>query len=113
MTCATAVFILMGVAAALAFAATSFYAQNIVSDLKRKLQTYNTALAHLQEERARLIVKTENMYSDNASQDVHLTHLKEENRLLRRAIERLEIDNHLLTEEYKKLGELLFENHSK
>ena len=110
MDCTSAVFTLMGGAAALAFAAMFFYAQNIACDLKRKLRTYNTALSHLQEERTHLIVKSENMFSENASQNAHLANLNEENNLLRGAIERLETDNHLLIAEYKKLEELLFTN---
>jgi predicted nuclease with TOPRIM domain len=98
----------MGGAAALAFAGMYFYVQNVTNDLKKKLKTYNMALTHLQEERANLIVKTENMFSENASQDAHLANMNEENKILRGAIERLETDNHLLAVEYKKLEELLF-----
>lgn len=110
MDCSSAVFILMGGAAALAFAAMYFYVQNLTSDLKKKLTTYNTALSQLQSERANLIVKTENMFSENASQNAHLANMNQENKLLREAIERLEKDNQLLIEEYKKLEKLLFEN---
>ena len=110
MNCTSAVFTLMGGAAALAFAGMYFYAQNATNELKKKLKTYNIALSHLQEERANLIVKTENMFSDNASQNAHLTNMNEENKLLRGAIERLESDNQLLIAEYKKLEEMLFIN---
>lgn len=99
-------------AAALAFAAMYFYAQNKVFDVKKKLTLYNTALTQLQEEKSKLIVKTEDMFSENASQNVHLTHLNEENRLLRGNIELLEMDNVRQKEEYKKLAELLFEGNS-
>ena len=113
MNCSSAVFTLMGGAAALAFAAMYFYAQNIATDLKKKLMTYNNALVQLQEERANLIVKTENMFSENASQNAHLANLHQENKILTEVIERLETDNHLLIEEYKKLEKLLFENSPK
>jgi uncharacterized membrane protein YgaE (UPF0421/DUF939 family) len=102
MNCTSAVFTLMGGAVALAFSAMYFYSQNIATDLKKKLRTYNAALSQLQEERAHLIVKTEDMFSDNASQNAHLAHLNEENKALRGVIERLETDNHLLMDEYKK-----------
>lgn len=103
----------MGGAAALAFAAMYFYVQNKTNDLRRKLSLYNTALTQLQEEKSSLIVKTEDMFSENASKSVHLTHLNEENRLLRGNIELLEMDNGRLKEEYKKLAELLFDNNVK
>lgn len=109
MNCTSSVFILMGGAAALAFAAMYFYVQNIAGELKNKLKTYNTALSQLQEERANLIIKTEDMFSNNASQSTHLVHLHKENQILRGAVERLESDNHLLVAEYKKLEELLLE----
>lgn len=112
MNCTSAVFLLIGGSAALAFAAMYFYVQNKVYDLKKKLTLYNTALTQLQEEKSSLIVKTENMFSENASQNVHLAHLNEENRLLRGNIELLEMDNERLREEYKKLAELLFEGNS-
>ena len=98
----------MGGAAALTFAAMYFYVQNRMHVLKKKLNLYNTALTQLQEEKSSLIVKTENMFSENASLNVHLAHLNEENRLLRGNIELLEMDNVRQKEEYKKLAELLF-----
>ena len=103
MECSWSVFFLMTGAAALAFAAMYFYVQNKVFDVKKKLTLYNTALTQLQEEKSSLIVKTENMFSENTSKNVHLTHLNEENRLLRGNIELLEMDNEKLKEEYKKL----------
>ena len=112
MNCTLAVFLLMGGAAALAFAAMYFYVQNKTNDLKKKLNLYNTALTQLQEEKSTLIVKMDNMFSENASQNVYLTHLNEENRLQRGNIELLEMDNDRLKEEYKKLAELLFEGNS-
>lgn len=99
-------------AAALAFAAMYFYVQNKVFNVKKKLTLYNTALTQLQEEKSSLIVKTENMFSENASQKVHLVHLNEENRLLHGGNELLEMENVRLKEEYKKLAELLFEDNS-
>jgi predicted nuclease with TOPRIM domain len=112
MNCTSSVFLLMGGAAALSFAAMYFYVQNKTQELKKKLDLYNTALTQLQEEKSSLIVKTENMFSENASQNVHLAHLNEENRLLRGNIELLELDNMRQKEEYKKLAELLFEGNS-
>ena len=112
MNCTSTVFFLMTGAAALAFAAMYFYVQNKVFDAKKRLTLYNTALTQLQEERANLIVKSENMFSENASKNVHLSHLNEENRLLRGNIELLEMENERLKGEYKKLAVLLFESHS-
>ena len=105
MNCTTSVFVLMGGAAALAFSAMYFYVQNIAHQLKKKLKTYNTALVQLQEERSNLIVKSEEMFSNNASQSTHVANLNQENQILRGAIERLETDNHLLVAAYKKLEE--------
>lgn len=113
MDCSWSVFLLMTGAAALAFAAMYFYVQNKTNDLRRKLSLYNTALTQLQEEKSNLIVKTEDMFSENASKSVHLTHLNEENRLLRGNIELLEMENGRLKEEYKKLAEWLFEDNAK
>ncbi len=113
MNCTSSVFILSSGAAALAFAAMYFYVQNIAGELKSKLKTYNTALAHLQQERANLIIKTEEMFSNNASQSTVVAHLNQENNILRGAVERLETDNHLLMAEYRKLEELLFEHSPK
>lgn len=110
MACTSALFLLMTGAAVLAFAAMYFYGQNKTNELRRKLSLYNTALTQLQEEKSNLIVKTENMFSENASQSVHLAHLNEDNRLLRGNIALLEMDNGRLKEEYKKLAELLFES---
>jgi RecA-family ATPase len=107
MNCSTSVFILSSGAAALAFSAMYFYVQNIAGELKNKVKTYNTALVQLQEERANLIIKTEDMFSNNASQSTVVAHLNKENELLRGAVERLETDNHLLVGEYKKLEEIL------
>jgi predicted nuclease with TOPRIM domain len=109
MNCSTSVFILSSGAAALAFSAMYFYVQNIAGDLKKKLKSYNTALSQLQQERTNLIIKTEDMFSNNASQSTLVAHLQQENTLLRGAIERLETDNHLLIGEYKKLEEMLFD----
>ena len=112
MECSWSVFFLMTGAAALSLAAMYFYVQNKTQELKKKLDLYNTALTQLQEEKSSLIVKTENMFSENVSQNVHLAHLNEENRLLRGNIELLELDNMRQKEEYKKLAELLFEGNS-
>ncbi len=110
MNCTSAVFTLMSGAAAWAFSAMYFYNKNTVSNLRKKLKSYNTALSQLQEERAKMIVKTEDMFSENASLNVHFAHLTEENKILRGAMERLESDNRQLISEYKKLEELLFEH---
>ncbi|MBL7816172.1 MAG: hypothetical protein JNL70_14230 [Saprospiraceae bacterium] len=109
MNCSTVVFTLMCGAAFLSFVAMYFYAHNLAFDLQKKLKTYNTALTQLQEERASLIVKSENMFSDNASQQTHLNHLTEENKILRGTVTRLEAENQSLMAEYKKLEKLLFE----
>ncbi len=113
MDCTSAVFLLMGGAAALAFAAMYFYGLNKTNELKRKVNLYNTALTQLQNEKSNLVVKTEDMYSENASQNVYLAHLKEENRLIQGRLELMEMNNEKLKEEYKKLAEWLFENRIK
>ncbi len=107
-----AVFLLMIGASAMAFATMYVYIKNREQDLKKKLALYNTFLTQLQEEKTTLIVKSENMFSDNMAQNVQLAHLKEENRLLRGGIERLEMDNDKLKGEYNKLAKWLFEDNS-
>ena len=77
-------------------------------DLKKKLTLYNTFLTQLQAEKSNLILKSDNLFSENESQNVHLAHLYEENRILRGGIERLEMDIDRLKNEYNKLAELLF-----
>ena len=103
MTCTTAVFSLMCGAAALMLAAMYFYAQNTRQKLTAKAAQLNAALSALQQERAELIIKTENMFSENASQSVHVTHLAEENRVLRGTLDRVETDNRELTNAYQTL----------
>ena len=104
-----AVFLLMIGASAMAFSTMYFYVKNREKDLKKKLTLFNTILSQLQEEKSTLIVKSENMFAENEAYQVHQTHLNEENRLLRREAERLEIENDRLKLEYKKLAEWLFE----
>ena len=108
MTSTTAVLFLMLGAAALAWSAMYFYVQNREQELKKKLTLYNTFLTQLQAEKSNLILKSDNLFSENESQNVHLAHLYEENRILRGGIERLEMDVDRLKNEYNKLAELLF-----
>ncbi len=65
-------------------------------------------MTQLQAEKSTLILKSDNLFSENESQNVHLANLHEENRILRGGIERLEMDVDRLKNEYNKLAELLF-----
>jgi predicted nuclease with TOPRIM domain len=110
MSCTTALFYLMSGAALLSFGAMYFHHSNLLSDMKTKLQSLNTALSLLQNERSELMSKTDRMFSESASQSVALEKRNQEVEYLRSSVERLENDNQLLIREYQKLERLVLQS---
>jgi predicted nuclease with TOPRIM domain len=106
------IFFLMVGAALLAYLTMYLLAHNQKLDLKQKNATLNAALSTLQEERAKLIVKSDGVFMENTAQQTEITHLTEEIRELRSALVRLESDKQQVTKEYKSLESLVFESDS-
>lgn len=100
------IFFLMSGTALLTFLAMYFFALNQKLALKQKNATLNAALCILQEERIKLIVKSDGIFMENTAQQVHIAHLNEEIRTLYASIERLESDNQEVVKEYKSLESL-------
>lgn len=109
MTCTTAVFTLMMGAIVLACAALYTYFNNLVAHFKAKLDSLNTALTSLQEERGVLIHKTEHLFLENATQSNEIERLNTEAHHHKQMIERLENDNRHLMGEYLILDNYLKE----
>lgn len=107
---ANSIFFLMTGAALLTYTAMYFFAHNQKLALKQKNATLNTALCTLQEERAKLIVKSDGIFMENVAQKAEIAHLNEEVRTLRATLERLESDNQEVVKEYKSLESLLFDS---
>lgn len=103
MSCTTAVFTLMAVASALGCLALYTYMRNILETYKQKVNSLNTALTNLQEERGNLIAKSENMFLENATQTAEIERLYEEINKLKIGMNRMEKDNLLVMQEYSKL----------
>jgi uncharacterized protein (DUF3084 family) len=106
------IFFLMSGAALLTYTAMYFFAHNQKVELKQKNATLNAALCTLQEERAKLIVKSDSIFMENTAQQTQIAHLNEEIRTLRASVERLESDNREVVQEYKSLESLLFESNN-
>jgi predicted nuclease with TOPRIM domain len=88
------------------------FAHNQKLDLKQKNATLNAALCTLQEERAKLIVKSDGVFMENTAQQAEIAHLNDEIRELRASLMRLESDNQQVTKEYKSLESFVFESDS-
>ena len=80
------------------------FAEN--EELRTYFKDLNAALCILQEERTKLIVKSDGIFMENTAQQVHIAHLNEEIRTLYASIERLESDNQEVVKEYKLLESL-------
>jgi chromosome segregation ATPase len=104
---ANSIFFLMSGAALLTYTTMYFFAHNQKVELKQKNATLNTALSSLQEERAKLIVKSDGVFMENTSQKAQIAHLNEEIRQLQASVERLESDNQQVVQEYKSLASRL------
>lgn len=109
MTCTTAVFTLMMGAAILGCAALYTYFNNILTGLKSKIDSLNTALSVLQEERGQLIEKNDALFMETATQSGEIERLTGEEKHHKSMIERLETDNRHLIREYKILDNYLKE----
>ncbi len=110
MTCTTAVLTLIIGTATLSGSTLFFYFQNVLTQYKKKLSNFNTALVTLQEERCSIKRKANNLYLDNATQTVEIENLQEVIQKQKETIERLEIDNRHLIKEYVLL-EKMIHNH--
>jgi predicted nuclease with TOPRIM domain len=94
---------------ALTYITMYLLAQNEKTDLKQKNATLNAALSSLQEERAKLIVTTDGVFSENSAKQAEIAHLNEEIKSLRSSIEQLDFDKQQVTKEYKSLESFVFE----
>jgi uncharacterized protein (DUF3084 family) len=90
---ANSIFFLMTGAALLTYITMYLMAQNQKSELKQRNTTLNTALSTLQEERAKLIVQSEDVFMENTAQQAEIAHLNDEIRELRSSLERFESVN--------------------
>jgi predicted nuclease with TOPRIM domain len=109
---ANSIFFLMVGAALLTYLTMYLFAHNQKLDLKQKNATLNAALSTLQEERAKLIVKSDGVFMENTAQQAEIAHLNDEIRELRASLMRLESDNQQVTKEYKSLESFVFESDS-
>jgi len=109
---ANTIFFLMSGTALLSFIGMYFFAYNQKVEFKQKNKLLNTALCSLQEERAKLIVKSDGVFIQNTTQQAEIAHLNEEIRVLRCTIDRLEMDNKEVVKEYKSLESLVFESNN-
>jgi chromosome segregation ATPase len=107
---ANSIFFLMTGAALLTYLTMYLSAQNQKLELKQKNATLNAALSSLQEERAKLIVKSDGIFMENSAQQAEISHLNEEIKTLRSTLKRLESDNTKVQEEYKSLESFVFES---
>lgn len=99
-------------AALLTFLTMYLFANNQKLELKQRNATLNAALSTLQEERAKLIVKSDGVFMENTAQQAEITHLTNEISELRAALVRLESDKQDVTKDYKSLESLVFESDS-
>jgi uncharacterized protein (DUF3084 family) len=106
---ANSIFFLMTGAALLTYITMYLMAQNQKSELKQRNATLNAALSTLQEERAKLIVKSDGIFMENSAQQAQIAHLNDEIRELRSLSERLESENQQVVTEYKSLQTFVFE----
>ena len=100
MTSTAAVLTLMIGGITLGCLAVFFYFQNIVTQYKKKLSHFNTALVTLQEERCSIKRKANNLYLENATHTAEIENLQKVLLKQKETIERLEIDNRHLIKEY-------------
>lgn len=107
---ANSIFFLMTGAALLTYITMYLLAQNQKVELKQKNATLNAALSTLQEERAKLIVKSDGIFMESSAQQAEIAHLNDEIRELRSSLVRLESDNQQVVNEYKSLESFVFES---
>ncbi len=107
---ANSIFFLMTGAAILTYITMYLLAHNQKVELKQKNATLNAALCSLQEERAKLIVKSDGIFMENSAQQAEIAHLNDEIRELRSSLTRLESDNQQVVDEYKSLESFVFES---
>jgi hypothetical protein len=99
----SALILLMTGAAFLGGCIIYFIYKNRCSEYKDKLNALNEALVVLQNERADLMVKNDNMFVENATQSRVVEEMKLDIKNLNRNIKKLEYDNHLLNDAYRTL----------
>jgi predicted nuclease with TOPRIM domain len=109
---ANSIFFLMMGAALLTYITMYLFAHNQKVELKQRNATLNAALSTLQEERAKLIVKSDGVFMENSAQQAEIAHLNDEIRELRSSLVRLESDNQQVVNEYKSLESFVFESDS-
>jgi peptidoglycan hydrolase CwlO-like protein len=108
MTSTVAVLTLMIGAVILGCLAVFFYYQNILTQYKKKLSHFNTALVTLQEERSSIKRKANNLYLENATQTAEIENLQEMLEINKKTIESLEMDNNYLKKEYVLLENRIY-----
>jgi uncharacterized protein (DUF3084 family) len=106
---ANSIFFLMTGAALLTYITMYLMAQNQKSEWKQKNATLNAALSTLQEERAKLIVKSDGIFMENSAQQTEIAHLNDEIRELRASLQRIESENQQVATEYQSLQSFVFE----
>jgi predicted nuclease with TOPRIM domain len=109
---ASSIFFLMSGAALLTYITMYLLALNQKMELKQKNATLNAALSGLQEERAKLIVRSDDIFTENSTQLAQIAHLNEEIRVLRASFEKLESDNQKVETDYKTLQSFVFDSDS-
>jgi predicted nuclease with TOPRIM domain len=109
---ASSIFFLMSGAALLTYITMYLLSLNQKMELKQKNATLNAALSGLQEERAKLIVKSDDIFTENSTQQAQIAHLNEEIRVLRASVEKLESDNQKVETDYKTLQSFVFDSDS-
>jgi predicted nuclease with TOPRIM domain len=109
---ASSIFFLMSGAALLTYITMYLLSLNQKMELKQKNATLNAALSGLQEERAKLIVKSDDIFTENSTQQAQIAHLTEEIRVLRASVEKLESDNQKVETDYKTLQSFVFDSDS-
>jgi predicted nuclease with TOPRIM domain len=107
---ASSIFFLMSGAALLTYITMYLLSLNQKMELKQKNATLNAALSGLQEERAKLIVKSDDIFTENSTQQAQIAHLNEEIRVLRASVEKLESDNQKVETDYKTLQSFVFDS---
>jgi predicted nucleic acid-binding Zn-ribbon protein len=105
---ATVIFVLMSVAALLSGTAVYFQQRFRHAEQKAKNTRLHAALVSLQEERANLIVKNQIMYTDKASLSAELNQVREQQKILRGQIEKLEREKIHLQQGHQSIEKMLF-----
>ncbi len=112
MSCTTAVFTLMAGASMLGGLAIYTYWRSLMDTHKQKANSLNVALSTLQEERRSAIEKSDNMFTENASQSSEIERLNQDLDKLKSTISRMEHDNQLILQEYARMESSIKVNRS-